>query len=156
MSQMSPNLHSWGPTRTFLTVGSLVAAGLGGFYLSMSYRKRLQELSGRTPHYEQIMGHAIKTPAAYETLPVLNARYSDIPPAFPGKDHHSGHNTLGTFRQSPDYAESGDSLRYMVPPPQRGKADGSGRAYTKSPDYADNYNKTARPRPLDKEPTANA
>jgi len=158
MAQMSPNLfssHPWGPTRTFLLGGSLVAAGLGGFYLSMSYRKRLQELSGKNPHYEQVIGYASKRPAENEILPILNARYSDVPPAFPGKDHHSGHATLGTYKKSPDYAESGDSLRYMVPPPQRGKPDGSGRAYTKSPDYVDNYNKTVRPRPLEKKSTAN-
>lgn len=36
-----------------------------------------------------------------------------------------------------------DALRYMVPPPQRGRNDGSGKAYTKSPDYAKNYHKTS-------------
>lgn len=32
----------------------------------------------------------------------------------------------------------------MAPPPQRAKDDGSGRAYTKSPDYVKNYEKTMR------------
>lgn len=39
-----------------------------------------------------------------------------------------------------------NEIRRMVPPPQRGRADDSGRAYPKSPDYADNYGKTVHAR----------
>ena len=72
-------------------------------------------------------------------------RYSNIPPAFPGKDHYSGHSTIANYKDSPGYAECGPAIRKMVPPPQRGKTDGSGMAYTKSPDYVQNYEKTVRP-----------
>jgi len=93
---------------------------------------------------EQIVAHVSK-PIDEDNLPTLNARYSDIPPAVPGKEHNSGHSTFKNFKQSPAYLESGNAARRMVPPPQRAHTDGSGRAYTKSPNFVDNYNKTIRP-----------
>jgi hypothetical protein len=35
------------------------------------------------------------------------------------------------------------TARNMVPPPQRGRKDGTDKAYTKSPDFVKNYGKTA-------------
>lgn len=74
----------------------------------------------------------------------MHSQHSNIPPAFPGKDHRSG-STIANYKDTPEYAECGPAARNMVPPPQRGKSDGSGMVYTKSPDYVKNYGKTSRP-----------
>jgi len=130
--------------RTFLIGGTIVAAGLTGFYMNMLRNKRIQEEEGNNPHFEQVIAHASKKPAPGETLPVLHHLDSDIPPAFPGKNHHSGHSTIKDYKQSPGYAESGEAIRFMAPPAQRVGTDGTGRVYTKAPSYVDNYGKTRR------------
>ena len=94
---------------------------------------------------EQFIAHVATKRAPGDALPVLKSRYSNIPPAFPAKEHHSGHSTLANYKDTPEYAEFGPAARHMVPQPQRGKSDGSGKAYTKSPDYVQNYGKTIRP-----------
>lgn len=94
---------------------------------------------------EQIVGHVSKAPAPDQPLPTLTARYSDTPPAFPAKEHVSRHTTFANYKQSPGYIEGGPATRYMEPTPQRPRNDGTGRAYTKAPNYVDNYGKTARP-----------
>ncbi|KIJ99998.1 hypothetical protein K443DRAFT_619041 [Laccaria amethystina LaAM-08-1] len=130
--------------RTLLIGGTIVAVTLAGFWANMQRHKRHQESLGRTPHYEQVMAHVNKKPVPGEPLaPVLHGTYSDIPPAFPGKDHHGGHITMSTYKQSPEYSDP--ESRYQVPTPQRGRNNDSGRAYTKSPDYVKNYEKTHRP-----------
>ena len=94
---------------------------------------------------EQLLAHVATKREPGDALPVLKSRLSNIPPAFPGKDHHSGHSTIANYKDTPEYAEYGPAARNMVPQPQRGKSDGSGRVYTKSPDYVQNYGKTVRP-----------
>jgi len=60
-----------------------------------------------------------------------------IPP--PTKEHNAKHITIEDFKASGDH----DIFdRYQAPQPQRSKGDGSGRVYTKSPDYVKNYEKT--------------
>jgi len=93
---------------------------------------------------EQIIAHFGKKPAPGETLPLLRHLDSDIPPAFPGKEHHSGHSTMKDYKQSEGYAESGEAVRFMQPTPQRA-SDVTGKVYTKAPNYVDNYGKTQRP-----------
>lgn len=69
----------------------------------------------------------------------------------PSKEHDSKHATIADYLTSPNYSESG---RRQQPTPQRSQGDGSGRAYTKSPDYVDGYKKTAkywRPKDVAKE-----
>ncbi|KAH9478353.1 hypothetical protein JR316_0008807 [Psilocybe cubensis] len=150
MTSSAPSAHR--PTvppsgfgRTFLVGGSIVLAGLTGFYMSMLRNKHKQELMGTNPHFEQIVGHVSKAPPADQPLPKLNATYSDVPPAYPTKEHVSRHTTFANFKDSPGYLEGGPATRYMEPTPQRPKNDGTGRAYTKSPNYVDNYGKTTRP-----------
>ena len=94
---------------------------------------------------EQVIAHIAAKREPGDALPFLNSRRSNIPPAFPGKDHHSGHSTIANYKDTPEYAEHGPAARNMVPPPQRGKSDGSGMVYTKSPKYVQNYGKTIRP-----------
>lgn len=94
---------------------------------------------------EQLLAHVAAKHEPGDALPVLKSRPSNRPPAIPGKDHHSGHSTIANYKDTPEYAEYGPAARNMVPPPQRGRSDGSGRVYTKSPDYAQNYGKTIRP-----------
>ncbi|KAF9530147.1 hypothetical protein CPB83DRAFT_186183 [Crepidotus variabilis] len=130
----------------FLVVGSLVAASLGGFYASMLSSKRKQEETGTNPHHEQLLANYGRKPVPGEPASsVILARYSDNPPAHRG-DYHSayGHNTRDNYKNSPEYTEHGETLLYMVPPPQRARKDGSGKAYTKSPDYVDSYDKIKR------------
>ena len=94
---------------------------------------------------EQLLAHVASKHDPGDALPVLISRRSNIPPAFPAKDHHSGHTTIANYKDTPEYAELGPAARNMVPPPQRGRSDGSGMVYTKSPDYVQNYGKTVRP-----------
>ncbi|KAJ2914054.1 hypothetical protein MD484_g6371, partial [Candolleomyces efflorescens] len=188
--------------RTFLIGGTAVAGILLGTFFSMSYLKKREQAAGRNPYHEQLQGALQRPVPKSELLADLKpmkgskAQYSDIPPAFPGTDHNSGHQTLSSLKQelrdsakaaseklSPpsvhaagahDEGASRRALdsemvlpgrwgqstlltmpseevdkvawqerRNMVPPPQRGKKDESGRAYTKGPDYVKNYEKTA-------------
>lgn len=134
---------------------------LGGLYSILDRSKRRQVERGTNPYRtdfsvescfslnfypldEQLLAHVAKRESG-DVLPVINSPYSNIPPAFPGKDHRSGHFTIANYKDTPEYAEHGPAARTMVPPPQRGKSDGSGMAYTKSPDYVQNYGKTVRP-----------
>lgn len=59
------------------------------------------------------------------------------------KENLSGHFTIENYKKSPEYSEV---RRWQQPTPQRPKSDGSGVAYTKAPNYADNYEKTKRPK----------
>ena len=103
-------------------------------------------LTGSTPLIvEQIIAHASKKPTPGEALPLLHRLDSDIPPAFPGKDRHTGQSTIKDYKQSPGYAESGESIRFMAPSPQRVGKGGTGRVYTEAPSYVNNYGKTRRP-----------
>lgn len=191
--------------RTFLIGGTAVAGILLGTFFSMSFLKKREQAAGRNPYHEQLQGALQRPIPKSELLSDLKpmkgskAQYSDIPPAFPGTEHHSGHQTLSSLKQelresakaasgnlpSPsdhsalstheegggNRARSLDSemvlpgrwgqstrltmpseevdkvawqeRRNMAPPPQRGKKDESGRAYTKGPDYVKNYEKTA-------------
>jgi hypothetical protein len=38
------------PSQTFLVGGTIVAVGLGGFYMNMLRRKRIEEERGTNPH----------------------------------------------------------------------------------------------------------
>lgn len=54
----------------------------------------------------------------------------------PVRDHNPRHSTFENYAGSQEE-------RFMVPPPQRSRGDGSHRAYTKAPSYLDHYEKTA-------------
>jgi len=75
-------------------------------------------------------------PALSHSVRALRA----LPP--PTKEHNAKHITIDDFKAS---GVREPYERYQAPQPQRPKGDGSGRIYTKSPDYAKNYEKT-RPR----------
>lgn len=98
----------------------------------------------RTHAVEQTIHHAHMHPDDSLPYPPLRAHASDIPPQFRTNEHHSGHATHRNYKDTPEYAEHGEAVRRMAPPPQRQAQDGTGRAYTKSPNYADNYGKTKR------------
>ncbi|KAF8965078.1 hypothetical protein BDZ97DRAFT_1659345, partial [Flammula alnicola] len=138
---------------TFLIGGTVVALGLGGFYMAMLRSKQKQQEAGLNPYYERVMGYVNQKPVQDEILRPLPSHYSDIPPHFPTKEHHSGHVTVADYKNSPQYAEQGETIRHMVPPPQRAGPDGT-RPYTKSPDYVSNYGKTIRPGHAGKEAEA--
>ncbi|KAF9557633.1 hypothetical protein CPC08DRAFT_44625 [Agrocybe pediades] len=139
-----PPMPSAGYGKAFLVGGSAVLAGLSGVWMMMLRNKKRQELTGTNPNFEQVIARVSK-PVDPDNLPVRNDRYSEIPPARLRTEHNSGHSTHKNFRQSPQYLEYGAAGRRMVPPPQRAATDGTGRAYTKSPAFVDNYNKTTRP-----------
>lgn len=98
---------------------------------------------------EQTINHAyqsnMKPNQADALRPPMHAHASDLPPAFRRDEHFSGHSTYANYKDTPAYAEHGEEVRRMVPTPQRQHTDGTGRVYTKSPDYAQNYGKTKRP-----------
>ncbi|KAF8171501.1 hypothetical protein BJ912DRAFT_120205 [Pholiota molesta] len=147
MSTSRPIMQA-GPGRSVLIGGPVVLAGLLGLFLSLRHNKQKEVEAGKNPHFEQILAHVGKKPAGDEDLKPLRSYSSDLPPNLPGDDHYSGHSTRTNWKNTQGYAEHGDDVRYMQPTPQREASDGSGRAYTKSPDYAKNYGKTQRPEPL--------
>lgn len=53
----------------------------------------------------------------------------------PVREHNARHITFANY-------DGPENERYMVPSPQRSRGDGSHRAYTKTPSYLDNYEKT--------------
>ncbi|PPQ66810.1 hypothetical protein CVT26_009657 [Gymnopilus dilepis] len=142
MSRKFIDFASWGPGRSFLIGGAAVLASLGTFYLGLSTSKRHQVADGRNPYYEYSLGYSVPKPKADDMLPTLRDRYSMMPPALPGKEHHPGKYTLAQYKNTEDFIESEGRLRYMVPPPQRPRSDIKDRPYTKSPDYVRNYEKT--------------
>jgi hypothetical protein len=83
-------------------------------------------------------------PPGHDLRAHSSGKESVNPPAFVRYDRRNGHTTIQKYKDSPEYAEYGEDLRRMVPPPQRGRPE-DGRAYTKAPDYVHNYNKTKRP-----------
>ena len=134
-------------------------ASLSTFYLGLSTSKRHQVADGRNPYCmshrystsstetdafidEYSLGYSVPKPKADDMLPTLRDRYSMMPPALPGKEHHPGKYTLAQYKNTEDFIESEGRLRYMVPPPQRPRSDIKDRPYTKSPDYVRNYEKT--------------
>ncbi|TFK22116.1 hypothetical protein FA15DRAFT_49981 [Coprinopsis marcescibilis] len=133
----------FGQGRTFLIGGSLVAAGLASFYINMLQKKKVEQAAHKNPYHEQVIAGISHKTERNENLQPLNVAYSDYPPAYRRNDHYSGHMTIQDAKASPDY---NSETRRLVPPPQRGRDDGSGKAYTKSPDYAKNYGKTSRGR----------
>ncbi|KAF6759448.1 hypothetical protein DFP72DRAFT_1166889 [Ephemerocybe angulata] len=154
--------------RTLLVGGTAVAAILYASWYRMKASQRNEEAKGTNPYYEQVQGSLNRKwrKADLETnlkpMSGPHAAYSSNPPALPIADHHSGRMTISEFNEQRDTGMKGtasmagaqageqqqngaaasDPTRYMVPPPQRGRNDGSGRVYTKSPDYAMNYHKT--------------
>jgi len=142
-SHLSGTIAQSGPGRAFLIGGTAVISGLGGLYLILHRSKRRQEERGTNPYHEQVLAHVGKQKYG-EALPIMHSQHSNTPPAFLGKDHRSG-STIANYKDTPEYAEYGPAARNMVPPPQRGKSDGSGMVYTKSPDYVKNYGKTSKP-----------
>ncbi|KAH7925104.1 hypothetical protein BV22DRAFT_1129295 [Leucogyrophana mollusca] len=133
-----------------LVLGTLVvASGIALFFANLHRRQRKKE------ELDQITGGAIPTwqrrvhqsnhPAFYSTLP-LTLRASDVEPRFeplasPIREQNNGHSTIKDYLARPDSTTEG---RFQVPPPQRSRGDGSGRAYTKSPDYCMSYEKTPK------------
>jgi len=95
---------------------------------------------------EQVIAHVNTKPITKEdvnSLPALSQSARSlhvIPP--PTKEHNAKHITIDDFNAS---GVRNTYERYQAPQPQRPKGDGSGRVYTKSPDYVKNYEKT-RPR----------
>ncbi|KXN89347.1 hypothetical protein AN958_05845 [Leucoagaricus sp. SymC.cos] len=124
--------------QTFLAGGAIVLAGLSGFYVNMLRNKHKQERDGTNPIYEQVISHAHTKPILMEDVNAFpgSSAHALRPPT---KEHNARHISIDEYKASHD---RGDVGRYQVPPPQRSRGDGSGRVYTKSPDYARNYEKT--------------
>ena len=76
--------------------------------------------------------------------PIKGSVPSNNSPASRTNDHYNGHSTRNNYLNTLKHPELGESLLYMVPSPQRAKGDNSGKAYTKSPDYADSYEKVKK------------
>lgn len=147
--------------QAFLIGGTAVITVLGGLYLTMLRSKKRQEERGTNPYCnilssrqvsfllnnfypldEQILAHVPKHESR-NPLPAKASQHNNIPP-LPEEDGHSARSTIPDYKGTPEYAEYSPAARNMVPP-QRDKTDDSGKAYPKSPDYAQNYEKTDRP-----------
>ncbi|KAJ3567285.1 hypothetical protein NP233_g6463 [Leucocoprinus birnbaumii] len=128
--------------KTIVVGSAIVAAGLSGFYINMLRNKHKQEREGTNPTYEQVIAHVNTKPLKVEdvnSLPSLHHSLRSLPMLAPTKEHNAKHITIDDWKASGDHEAV---ERYQVPPPQRSRGDGSGRVYTKSPDYARNYEKT--------------
>ncbi|KAG6889412.1 hypothetical protein C0992_005334, partial [Termitomyces sp. T32_za158] len=149
---------------TVLFGGSIVAASLGGFYWNLHRIQRKKAARGDLPYCtfhkvvsvelfynlwqldEYLLAHVASRGPSYPVsgaaeLPLsrYQLRGSAVPP--PIRDHNSGHSTIANYLPS---AKS-DEIRGRLeqPTPQRAKETGSSLVYTKSPDYANSYEKTA-------------
>ncbi|KAF9450313.1 hypothetical protein P691DRAFT_665621 [Macrolepiota fuliginosa MF-IS2] len=137
MSPPPPNIG-----KTFFLGGVLVLGGLTTLYVSMLRSKRKQVHARTNPSYEQVLTHAGLKPIALcdvNRLPSMAFEARSPIPA-PVKEHNARHITIEDYKASHD--DDGGYGRFQVPPPQRARGDGSGRVYTKSPDYVRNYEKT--------------
>ncbi|KAF8644901.1 hypothetical protein AX16_008185 [Volvariella volvacea WC 439] len=118
------------------------AAMFAGFWYLLRNRQDRKVATGTNPHYEQLMTKQAN--AKYYSLPPLaSSRVETHDHALdaPWREHNHHHTTLEQLKANADYSLE---MRYQVPPPQRGKKDEIDHAYTKSPAYADNYQKTSR------------
>jgi hypothetical protein len=91
---------------------------------------------------EQVIAHAGTKPITLEDatpFPPKSSKLRANPMTPPVKEHNAKHITISDYKMSPHHAQVD---RYEVPTPQRARGDGSGKVYTKSPDYARNYEKT--------------
>lgn len=138
--------------RTFLIGGGITAAILSGAWMSMLWAKKRQQIAGRNPYYEHILQNSASSPSNFDNLKPLShksSHYSMQPPAHVNHDHTKPHFTIEqAIEQAKLTGADINEIRRMVPSPQRGRNDGSGRAYPKSPDYVDNYGKTVHARSL--------
>ncbi|PPR01315.1 hypothetical protein CVT24_006348 [Panaeolus cyanescens] len=138
-------------THAFLIVGGLTAATLFSSYFFRLQHKKKEQAAGLNPMHEQVLSIMARKPIPGEDLEEIRWKYSQTPPAFPATEHHSGHaiRDHARWKKTPQFEEIGEGVMYMEPTPQRGRKD-SDKPYTKSPDYAANYNKTRRPKAASK------
>jgi hypothetical protein len=94
------------------------------------------------------VGSKSYTDADVAHLPASRVESRAVTLPSPLKEHHSGHLTIANFKLSPNYSEGGHKGQ---PAPQRARVDGSGVAYTKSPDYVKGYKRDPEVKPMPKE-----
>ncbi|MCL6358418.1 hypothetical protein EXT68_23820 [Pectobacterium parmentieri] len=154
-SSVGPREVPTGFGKSFLIGGSIVAAGFIGTWYSLIQHKKREQAAGKNPYHEQIVARLSEPPTRggtgvdLDNLKPMNVRFGEIPPQIPTKEHNSRHATIEEFAKSPD---SDPEMRRMEPTPQKGRRDGSGKVYTKSPDFVDNYGKTLRARQFEFHP----
>ncbi|KAH7912189.1 hypothetical protein BJ138DRAFT_1112568 [Hygrophoropsis aurantiaca] len=134
-----------------LVLGTLfVASGIALFFANLHRMHRNKEIldqtaGGAIPTWQRRV-HQSNHPAFYAAMPLTTLRASEVEPrpiplASPSREQNNGHSTIHDYLARPNSTREG---RYQVPPPQRARGDGSGRAYTKSPDYCMSYEKTPK------------
>ncbi|KAG6916156.1 hypothetical protein DXG01_008208 [Tephrocybe rancida] len=139
--------HSMTVGQTILFGSSVVAASLGGFYWNLRRMQNKKAERGDLPHYEYLLAHvasrglANPVPGAAELPLSRHGRSGNSIPA-PLREHRSGHSTVANYQPSSTSSEI--RARFEQPTPQRAKELGSSIVYTKSPDYAKSYEKTAK------------
>ncbi|KAK0203442.1 hypothetical protein DFS33DRAFT_1383695 [Desarmillaria ectypa] len=124
MSQTShlpgSNLNPGTGRKAIIAMGTLIL-GYTSFYLYLDRRDRKRIEQGRLALYEETIAHSKENHGGYPLRATATARDSS-PPALPAHHVTTNHPQAGSYRASGQ------------PTPQNPKSDGSGQAYTKSPD----------------------
>ncbi|KAF8914745.1 hypothetical protein CPB85DRAFT_1433486 [Mucidula mucida] len=128
------NLSSGPSPRTgrnsLIFMGAL-ALGYAGVYYSMDRRDRLRRASGDLAGHEHTIKHSKEDHGGHPLYATDTP--SDHVVKIPVHTHDPHHVTRDSEHAGP---------LHSVPSPQRSKGDGSGLAYTKSPDFVRSYGKT--------------
>ncbi|KAL0960173.1 hypothetical protein HGRIS_011807 [Hohenbuehelia grisea] len=127
--------------RTTIIGMTVVILGLGAFYRRLHNKEQRRMHDGSNAFHEQRLAHAGSIEKALFSRPASFVENRALPLGPISRENNSKHSTIKDYLASPGYSEEG---RRMQPTPQRAKKDGSGRAYTKSPDYVDSYEKTPK------------
>ncbi|KAK0458085.1 uncharacterized protein EV420DRAFT_1480241 [Desarmillaria tabescens] len=139
MSQSShfpgSNLNPHTGRKAIIAMGALIL-GYTSFYLYLDRRDRKRIEQGRLALYEETIARSKENHGGYPLRATATARDSS-PPALPAREHDAHHVTT-------DHPQAGSYRASGQPTPQNPKSDGSGHAYTKSPDYVKSYEKIAK------------
>ncbi|KAK0494536.1 hypothetical protein EDD18DRAFT_347121 [Armillaria luteobubalina] len=129
LQQGEPTLTSL--QKAIIAMGALVL-GYTSFYLFLDRKDRRRREEGRLALYEETIARSKENHGGY---PLRATAGDSSPPAAPTREHDAHHVTT-------DHPQAGEYSGQ--PTPQNPKTDGSGQAYTKSPDYVKSYEKIAK------------
>ncbi|KAK0192966.1 hypothetical protein F5146DRAFT_1136807 [Armillaria mellea] len=128
------NLNPHTGRKAIIAMGALVL-GYTSFYLFLDRKDRRRREQGRLALYEETIARSKENHGGYPLH--ATAGRDSSPPALPTHEHDAHHVTT-------DHPQAGSYRAGGQPTPQNPKSNGSGQAYTKSPDYVKSYEKIAK------------
>ncbi|PBK90162.1 hypothetical protein ARMGADRAFT_1083046 [Armillaria gallica] len=128
------NLNPHTGRKAIIAMGALVL-GYSSFYLFLDRKDRKRREQGRLALYEETIARSKENHGGYPLR--ATAGRDSSPPALPTREHDAHHITT-------DHPQAGSYRAGGQPTPQNPKSDGSGQAYTKSPEYVRSYEKIAK------------